>query len=178
MGNMAHEALRIVDDGIRHPKLGNAVLSWEEILYVDYREIKNARGHEGEVLIFTLTPQAMTRLNYELPFYRRFLLPFIFGNTLMIDITGEPLLDPSSEFTAGVQIFQVIEKHVPKRERVAESNIEGQAEVLNVAHSLTTAISTPRPPRRWSDGTALFLTALGIFAALMALIMVPAYFFA
>ncbi len=173
---MALAGLKMGDDGIRHPKLGSDVLRWDEILYVDYREIINDGGPTARVLVFTLTPPAMTRLNKVLPIYRRFLLPSILGNSLMIDISAEPLLDEASEFTNGVQIFKAIEKHVPKRERISESGIEGFAQQAIVAHSLSTAINTPRPPRGWKDGMKLFLTAILVFVAFLALIILPAYF--
>ena len=55
--------LNIDVHGIRHPKIGNEILHWDELQYVDYKEMVDRRGKKSEVLAFTITPPGIARLN-------------------------------------------------------------------------------------------------------------------
>ena len=87
------------------------------------------------------------------------------------------IIDVTHESTSALDLFNTIKSHVPERERT-RSGIESFAERTIIRSEFSTAHDFPAKPRRATDSMALLLTALLVFLAITAFILVPAYFFA
>lgn len=167
--------LRVEEKGLSHPKFGNDLVRWDEIMYVDYREIRTEGAEDNQILIFTFTPSAMQRLNTSLPWYKRVFFPSVTGNTLGLSVSNEIEVDTAHGAASGEKIFNEIARHVPERPRVEGSGLEQFAEMVFIGRELTTAKLTPRPPRSWKDGIALIFTAISIIVALALLLFLFVY---